>query len=155
MKKLVKCDWCGKEIFKYPSHVKKHNFCCRKCLSDFSNKSKNPKGWGAQSYVKASIRMTKMNKELNAVRMTSEVREKLRRSKLGTGKGKSYAKIYSRHEHRVVAEHILGRKLLPGEVVHHIDRNKRNNSPENLMIFSSQKEHALWHKTHDKGGDAE
>jgi hypothetical protein len=28
----------------------------------------------------------------------------------------------------------LGRKLKPGEVVHHIDENKRNNDPENLSL---------------------
>lgn len=38
-----------------------------------------------------------------------------------------------------------------GEVVHHIDRDKRNNAPENLEVFSSQKEHALLHQ---KEGDA-
>lgn len=45
---------------------------------------------------------------------------------------------------------ILGRPLERGEVVHHIDRNKRNNEPENLMVFPSQAHHAAWHKEHDK-----
>ncbi|MCX6797742.1 MAG: HNH endonuclease [Candidatus Falkowbacteria bacterium] len=37
------------------------------------------------------------------------------------------------------------RKLLPGEVVHHCDGNKLNNEPNNLMVFSSQVEHTLYH----------
>jgi hypothetical protein len=44
-----------------------------------------------------------------------------------------------------MAAQMLGRPLLSGEVVHHIDRDKRNNRPENLMVFASQKEHAAWH----------
>lgn len=47
--------------------------------------------------------------------------------------------------HRWVAEKKIGRRLYFGEVVHHINRNKRDNSPENLQIFSSQKEHDKQH----------
>lgn len=36
-------------------------------------------------------------------------------------------------EHRAILEKHLGRKLLPGEVVHHIDGIKANNAPENLQ----------------------
>ena len=84
--------------------------------------------------------------------MTPEVRAKLRQARLGKGEGLTYEKTYGRHTHRVVAEQMLGRPLRKGEVVHHIDENKRNNSPENLMVFSSQKEHAKWHAEH-KGGE--
>ena len=40
----------------------------------------------------------------------------------------------------------LGRKLLPGEVVHHKDRNKLNNAPENLEVFPNQDEHYAEHQ---------
>lgn len=46
-----------------------------------------------------------------------------------------------RAEHHLVAEDAIGRSLLPGEVVHHIDGNKLNNSPENLYVCSGSKEH--------------
>lgn len=54
----------------------------------------------------------------------------------------------------MVAEQILGRKLKPGEVVHHIDENRHNNSPENLMIFPNQQAHAEYHQRLKKEGDA-
>ena len=64
---------------------------------------------------------------------------------MNSGQGKTYTKRYGRHEHRVVAEEILGRKLKPGETVHHMDGNKRNNRPENIRVFRSQSEHAKFH----------
>lgn len=48
--------------------------------------------------------------------------------------------------HRQVAEKKLGRALRKGEVVHHKDRNKLNNSPNNLWVFKNQKEHDRIHK---------
>ena len=45
----------------------------------------------------------------------------------GRGEGRAYRKRAGRHEHRIVAEATLGRRLLPGEVVHHIDHNILNN----------------------------
>lgn len=44
-------------------------------------------------------------------------------------------------EHRLVVESQIGRFLLPGEVVDHIDGNKSNNTPENLRVFSRNAEH--------------
>jgi hypothetical protein len=77
--------------------------------------------------------------------MTPEVRAKIRATKLNSGKGKTYSKLYGRRTHRVIAELILGRPLSKGEVVHHIDGNVRNNDPANLQVFSSLGEHTAWH----------
>lgn len=44
-------------------------------------------------------------------------------------------------EHRRVAAQKLGRPLRSGEVVHHIDGNRQNNHPDNLMVVTA-KEHA-------------
>lgn len=46
------------------------------------------------------------------------------------GSEKTYA-------HRMVAESLLGRKLSSQEHVHHIDRNRKNNEPHNLLVLNA------------------
>ena len=47
-------------------------------------------------------------------------------------------------EHRAIMEEHLGRKLLPEELVHHKDGDKRNNNILNLEI-TTRSEHAKMH----------
>ncbi len=49
--------------------------------------------------------------------------------------------------HVLVAEQKLGRKLEAKETVHHVDENRGNNKPENIMVFKTKSDHARYHKT--------
>lgn len=66
-----------------------------------------------------------------------------------------YKEIYNRNsdrpngcvlEHRKIASDKLGRPLEDGEVVHHIDEDRANNSEENLMVFKTSGDHARFHQ---------
>ena len=51
------------------------------------------------------------------------------------------------YEHRIVMETILNRKLKRSEIVHHIDRNKLNNSESNLEILKQDIHCKIHHTT--------
>ncbi len=52
-----------------------------------------------------------------------------------------------RYEHMDVAEQKIGRHLGKHEVVHHVDGNKENNNPDNILILRNDKSHNILHKT--------
>lgn len=58
---------------------------------------------------------------------------------------KKYQKTGGQYVHRTIAEKVLGRKLEPNEVVHHIDKNPENNDPSNLAVMDEDK-HKLLHQ---------
>ena len=62
----------------------------------------------------------------------------------GTGNGKKGV-----YEHRLIARETIGRNLKEDEVVHHLDGNKSNNSPDNLLVLSNS-QHSKLHQWLDK-----
>ena len=61
-------------------------------------------------------------------------------------------------EHVLVAEKALGRRLPPKAEVHHVDGNKLNNAPANLVVCQDRSYHFLLHarqRAYDATGSAD
>lgn len=50
------------------------------------------------------------------------------------------------YEHRLVMERMIGRYLTSEESVHHVDEDKSNNAPDNLMLFENEAAHQRHHQ---------
>jgi hypothetical protein len=124
----IPCKECSLLVERVPSQILKDVYCGKECAK-----------------IGKSKKFTAMNIKLNPTRMTVKTRTKIRNAHLGKGECKGYEKTFGVHTHRIVAAEKLGRPLKKGEIVHHIDEVKRNNSPENLEVFASQAEHAKLH----------
>jgi hypothetical protein len=53
-------------------------------------------------------------------------------------------------EHILILEVKLGRPLAPGEIGHHKDHNKLNNTLDNLEVFPSFASHTSYHRNHPR-----
>jgi transposase-like protein len=53
------------------------------------------------------------------------------------------------YEHHVIAEEMLNRELRNNEEVHHLDKNRSNNSPDNLLVLDKD-QHVKLHSWLDK-----
>lgn len=104
----------------------RNNFCCRKCYNE---------------YVKKNIPVS------NKVKL---------RKRTGFWYENGYKVLYNNgnsiKEHIFVMETHIGRKLLPNEVVHHIDGNKTNNNITNLRLMTNREHSSLHRKKELKAG---
>jgi hypothetical protein len=111
----VPCHECGKIVYRTPCELKRAKLVF--CCAEHKNSNRD---------------------------FIDKVSKKRGDAQRYGGEGKTYVKLGGRHMHRVVMEQKIGRKLKRGEIVHHIDGNKRNNDPDNLMI-TTQSEHLKLH----------
>jgi hypothetical protein len=112
------CDCCGNEFqtFKcYEKRNRKHRFCSKKCEAEFKKLNNTRQSWKGGSISPTT--------------------------------GYKYIKIDGKDigEHTLVAELKIGRRLREGEVVHHINGNKTDNRPENLVVMTNEEHVALHH----------
>jgi len=78
---------------------------------------------------------------------TKENLEKIYKTKCYVDRKTGYYRFKNSNQfvHRVIAEKMIGRKLEPNEEVHHINGNKLDNDPSNLLVLDYE-EHFEFHR---------
>lgn len=120
------CSICGKEFLRHASNAKKSSMACcsRLCQTALFK----------DVYAKSSIVGVKWHNGHKLIYLPDHPKAK-----------KNYV-----FEHRVVIEKKLGIVLADKDVVHHINMNKSDNSPDNLDVFKTPKDHFKCHGTLNK-----
>lgn len=155
------CIGCGKE---FPLHVNhpKQKHCSMKCTL----RTVNGKYITKEQLIEA-ISKTKYRKEAAALLgiNPATVSNKLKKYGLSIPlncysysglNGAGYQVTYGsglrkyRITHRIIAEKALGRPLKKGEVVHHINLNKADNRPSNLLICTGTYHRMLHYRMEQK-----
>lgn len=145
-----------------------------KTLSESRLGEKNPmfgkEAWNKGKTKESDTRVAQVSKKMCERELSSKHREGLSLAKSGKYRelsnnwrgGRSYINhlgyLQNRftvegkrwYEHRYVATKCLGRELGSEEHVHHIDRNRLNNTPENLIVLG-ETDHNRLHRAIDDG----
>lgn len=150
------CYQCSKKYLVYPSRVKsdlergyKFHFCSRACKSTW-NKSVagHWKGKSIPFYKRPNrnVKGSLNGRWKGGRRIDKSGYVLILRPEHPQSDFHGYVR-----EHRLVIEQKIGRYLKAGEVVHHVNNNKQDNRPENLILIGSTSEHQ---KLHYHNGDS-
>lgn len=148
----ILCDQCGKPFDK-KCRTSRRRYCSKACKLTAYSESSNvitkcciicSAEFKVKAYRASTARYCSVKCRAADHDHCTMVARKSGDTMRGRGSGKGYVKEGGRHQHRVVAERKLGRQLLPGEIVHHDDEVKSNNSPENLEVIT-QSNHVRRH----------
>jgi len=125
------CPTC-KIIFEH--EWQKRKFCSRDCFKKSPSLIKKGKELGQQNKGKRVNR--KPTKKRPLFYINKDRYRLIKKNGHPTAQKSGYIM-----EHRYVMEKILGRILEPQERVHHINRIRDDNRPENLRLFPNHSEH--------------
>ena len=123
---LHKCDTCGKKVKKSKTHFlrsEKH-FCSLECRDDLFSGNNSPQWRGGITVKDNYILIHKSKVEEKYQPMADQ---------------RGYIK-----QHRYVLAKKLGRNLSENEIVHHINKNTKDNAIGNLKLMT-RSEHTKYH----------
>lgn len=160
---IFNCDNCKENFERKSNRKRKNNFCSHKCYSVWlkNGNGKSSTSWfrnGHEGYFKGKKFSDEHRKKISLghSEKSNKFGEDAQNWRGGKIERNGYISIYKPDhpqcskqgyifEHRLVVEGIIGRFLTKKEIVHHIDENKSNNNPANLMLFKNSSEHIKHH----------
>jgi hypothetical protein len=136
----ITCPTCNKEFKATPSNIKRNGdkFCSPECYH-VSRIGKVGGMAGKKHSESTKKKMREARERRGYVYKTCITRDGYKMIRVPNHPYRTkqgYVK-----EHKLVMEKIIGRYILPQEIVHHINGIKDDNRPENLKLFANSSEH--------------
>jgi hypothetical protein len=140
LKTIIKnCLRCKSQlVLKCARDIERKKFCSRSCRTLYLFQCgviRHGKKHSDATRAKLSVAM--LRRRASGYTGPSSPKSKERLS------GRGYYSIGRKRTHQIVAESIIGRPLQNNEVVHHIDSNKLNNDPSNLVVMTRSEHNGL------------
>lgn len=148
------CEWCSKEMYVRPGAVDRQRFCSKKCHDLWQRRNREdrtcetcgtifdrPPSWETRQVARyCSNRCESLGRIQRPL-------DRMHNDKPARLDNHGYVWVWEPEhaqsapykgwiaEHRLVAEGIIGRELTSEDEVHHINRIRHDNRPENLEVL--------------------